>query len=459
MESFFHFFNKKILTIVLVYVLVSCLWIVVSDSLLYWITSDPELIQKLSITKGWFFIGVTAVLLYGMISRYSAVIEKSEALLREQNLELVHSAAELNYQLEQKQLQEQRLLESEERFRRAIMYAPLPVMIHLEDGEVQLISKSWTEITGYKPEDIPNVNQWLKKAYRRQHQEIKSAIDALYQLNERVDEGEFKIFTAQGQIRHWAFSSAPLGRLSDGRRAVISMAMDVTERKLMENELRERNRELDQFAYVVSHDLKAPLRAIDSLSSWIEEDLQGNMTPAVSEHIGLMRNRVQRMQEMIQGILEYSRVGRVQSQMAECNVKNLLEEIISDLSLPEDFTVSIGEGMPVLHTEVLRLRQVFSNLIDNAVKHHNKQEGRIEINVKEEETLYVFSVTDDGPGISEAYHSRIFELFQVLQPRDVKENTGVGLALVKKIVETQNGQIQVSSQVGFGTTFTFTWPK
>ncbi len=115
--------------------------------------------------------------------------------------------------------------------------------------------------------------------------------------------------------------------------------------------------------------------------------------------------------------------------------------------------------MPVLHTEVLRLRQVFSNLIDNAVKHHNKQEGRIEINVKEEETLYVFSVTDDGPGISEAYHSRIFELFQVLQPRDVKENTGVGLALVKKIVETQNGQIQVSSQVGFGTTFTFTWPK
>lgn len=459
MKDSFLAANRSIFFIVGIYLAVSFLWIWASDWVIYWITDDPVVLHHLSLGKGWFFIIVSAGVLYGLIYRYSNLIRQNELLLKQQNMELTQIARERTFQLSLKQQREQELLESEERFQRAILYAPLPVMIHAEDGEVLMISKTWTELSGYTFAEIPTTEDWLSKAYPNGDRQVRSVVEKLYELNERLEDGEFKIHTSSGQVRSWAFSSAPLGRLSDGRRAVISMAKDVTEHRKLENELRERNRELDQFAYVVSHDLKAPLRAIDSLSSWIAEDLEQQLSPEVAEHITLMRKRVRRLQDMIQGLLDYSRIGRVQKLLSDCAVEELLEEILEDLALPTGFTVRIKEGMPFLYTEKLRLRQVFSNLIDNAVKHHDKQTGHIEISVEDKGDYYAFSVEDDGPGISAAYHTKIFELFQVLQPRDVKENTGVGLALVKKIVETQGGQIQVASEVGRGTTFLFTWPK
>lgn len=239
----------------------------------------------------------------------------------------------------------------------------------------------------------------------------------------------------------------------------IKLSQQLKETQSHEEELKLRNQELDQFAYVVSHDLKAPLRAITSLSSWIEEDLSSNIPEEVRCKMLLLRKRVSRMENLIQGILEYSRIDRTAGLIADCNTTLLLAEIIEDLHPPASFHIEIDAAMPTFTTDSLRLRQVFANLLDNAVKHHDKPVGKIHITVRDTGDYYEFAVTDDGPGIAPLYHEKIFEIFQVLKPRDTTENTGVGLALVKKIVENQGGKIGILSGEGQGTTFRFTWPK
>jgi PAS domain S-box-containing protein len=223
--------------------------------------------------------------------------------------------------------------------------------------------------------------------------------------------------------------------------------------------LQERNRELDQFAYVASHDLKAPLRAIANLSEWLEEDLSAQLSAENQEQMHLLRARVYRMNALIDGLLEYSRVGRLQIPIERVNVQALLIEIIDMLSPPSNFRVEIGSEMPTLRTRRILLSQVLSNLINNAIEHNSHRTGTVNISVEDRDAWYEFAVKDDGQGIDPQYHEKIFVIFQTLQARDTHESTGVGLAIVKKIIETEGGTIRVDSQSGAGATFRFTWPK
>ncbi len=219
------------------------------------------------------------------------------------------------------------------------------------------------------------------------------------------------------------------------------------------------NKELDQFAYVVSHDLKAPLRAINNLSSWIEEDLGPDANEDVKKNMQLLRGRVGRMESLIAGVLEYSRVGRLINQTEQLDAHKLVLETVEFLSPPESFIVTLQNDMPVIYADKLKLQQVFSNLISNAVKYHHTKNGTIKIECKNEEEYYHFSVTDDGPGIDPQYHQKVFDIFQTLQARDKVESTGIGLAIVKKIINEAGGNIWIDSEVGRGTSFIFSWPK
>ena len=221
--------------------------------------------------------------------------------------------------------------------------------------------------------------------------------------------------------------------------------------------IKERNKELDQFTYVVSHDLKAPLRGISSLSTWIEEDLTGEIDEDTAKNLALLRSRVTRMDSFIDGLLRYARAGRQKEAKTTVDVQKLLHEIIDSLVPPPKFKISIKGKMPVLQTEALLLQQVFSNLISNAIKHHDRDDGTIEILAQKKEDYYQFAVIDDGLGIAPEHQEKIFAIFQTLQSKDTRESTGIGLSIVKKIIDNQGDKIWLDSELGRGTTFHFTW--
>ncbi len=223
--------------------------------------------------------------------------------------------------------------------------------------------------------------------------------------------------------------------------------------------LKERNRELDRFAYVTSHDLKAPLRAIANLSNWIAEDLEGTLPPENQNQLRLLRGRVDRMEGLINGLLEYSRIGRRQIPVEYTDVALLIGEILTKLSPPATFTVVVAPELPKFNTRRVLLRQVFFSLIENAIEHHPSSCGRIELKWVDLGDRYEFAVSDDGQGIESQYHERIYSIFQTLKARDTHESTGIGLAIVKKIVETEGGTIELQSSLGQGATFRFTWCK
>jgi signal transduction histidine kinase len=219
------------------------------------------------------------------------------------------------------------------------------------------------------------------------------------------------------------------------------------------------NRELDQFAYVASHDLKAPLRGIASLAQWIEEDLGPKLDAESRKHLELLQVRVHRMQALIEGILKYSRAGRLRDKLETVNVRDLLAESLELLSPPPEASIIIAGEMPTIETERPALQQVFMNLIDNAIRHSKRKDPRVEVAVREQENFYQFSVADNGPGIPAAFHERIWETFQTLEPRDKVEGTGIGLALVRKHVVGRGGRTWLESREGHGSTFFFLWPK
>ena len=219
------------------------------------------------------------------------------------------------------------------------------------------------------------------------------------------------------------------------------------------------NEELDQFAYVASHDLKAPLRGIANLATWLEEDLGGTITPEGREHMALLRGRVQRMEALIDGILLYSRAGRVGAGAEPVDVGALLREIVELLAPPADVAIVIGREFPVLETERVPLQQVLLNLISNAIKYNRRAGSEIRVDAVMTDGTWTFSVADNGPGIAPEFHERIFGIFQTLEARDKVEGTGIGLSVVKKIVEARGGRVTIESEVGTGATFRFTWPE
>ena len=223
-------------------------------------------------------------------------------------------------------------------------------------------------------------------------------------------------------------------------------------------ELARSNQDLDQFAYVASHDLKAPLRGIANLTEWIEEDLGDKVTGESREHMQLLKGRVHRMEALIDGILTYSRAGRVHETPTEVDVAALLAECLELLDPPPETEIVIGPGMPVFRTERVPLLQVFMNLIGNAIKYNRRAGARVDVSVETVGDEYRFSVADNGPGIEPRYRDRIWQIFQTLAPRDEVEGTGIGLSVVRKIVESRGGRTWLDSEVGQGTTFHFSWP-
>ncbi len=244
------------------------------------------------------------------------------------------------------------------------------------------------------------------------------------------------------------------------------IARDVTEIK-REALLRERltaveyaNRELQAFAYGASHDLRAPLRHVQQLVGWLKEDLQDKLTAESVRTMELLTDCVMRMDRLLVGLLDYSRAGQSNLPIEKVPVACLINDIMAILTPPKGFTVQIENDLPTLETSSCALSQVFRNLIDNAIQHHDKTEGVVRIYSHDvDDNRVEFTVADDGPGIPTQYHEKIFEIFQTLGPRTANQGVGVGLALVRKQVYAVGGTVTVESGDGRGAAFRFTWPK
>jgi signal transduction histidine kinase len=240
-----------------------------------------------------------------------------------------------------------------------------------------------------------------------------------------------------------------------------SVLRDDSRRRLAETTLRAVNQELEEFAYAASHDLKAPLRVIDNASQWLEEDLQEHLTGESRESMKLLRSRVMRMEKLLDDLLEYSRIGRTTDQRHVEIISGdaLLDNILTLLSPREGFAVSASPRFSQIQVYRMPLQQILMNLVGNAIKHHDKSTGRIEITVEDRGVDHAFAVSDDGPGIPAQFHDQVFRMFQTLRPRDQVEGSGMGLAMVRKNIELVGGTIKLESADGRGSMFSFTLPK
>jgi PAS domain S-box-containing protein len=338
------------------------------------------------------------------------------------------------------------------------------VLFDYEPGSTEQVYSEWLDRV--HPDDIARVETTLQQAIEGVLPEYRC---------------DYRIVLRNGEIR-WVDVIGELHPDEQGKpRSMSGLVYDITDRKqwelliqtqsadlqrlnnslmLAQQKLQERNVELDRFVSIAAHDLKAPLRAISNLSEWIEEDLKAQI-PAENPQLKLLRQRVKRMDALIDGLLRYSRAGRDELATETVDVAEVLAETIDSLSPPESFEIEIMTTMPILDTKILLLTQVFANLINNAIKHHNRVDGRIEITAEDLGDRTKFSIADDGPGIPKGEsRSRIFEIFQTLNPAtDSTENTGIGLALVKKIVEGEGGELWLDDECTQGCRFCFTWLK
>lgn len=224
-------------------------------------------------------------------------------------------------------------------------------------------------------------------------------------------------------------------------------------------DLERSNQELDAFAHVASHDLRAPLRAIKSLAQWIDEDNKEVLPESSQADLQLLQERADRMRHLLDGLLTYARAGRTPDTIETVHTRALVDDVVDLLPLPPAFRVTVADDLPVLETAKLPLEQVFLNLLSNGIKHHDKEEGHLTVTATQNDGWVAFSVTDDGPGISPEFRARIFDMFSMLKSQDEVEGSGLGLALVKKIVERYGGTITVSDPPeGHGSCFMFTWP-
>jgi PAS domain S-box-containing protein len=374
---------------------------------------------------------------------------------------------------------------SEELFRHTFEHTPLGFAHVALEGSLLRVNRKFCDIVGYtKTELLATTFQAITEPA-----DLEEDLALIAQLvNGEIDEYTLEKRYIHKRGHHvWVNltvalirSIAPTGRLGIPQ-YFLAAIKDITDRKQLEiltqtqtadlqrlnnslmlaqQQLQERNQELDRFVSIAAHDLKAPLRAIANLSEWIEADLQEQI-PGKNPQLKLLRQRVKRMDVLIDGLLRYSRAGKEELAIETVDVAEMLTETIDSLAPPADFKIEMATPMPTLDTKRLLLSQVFANLISNAIKHHERIDGRVEITVEDLGDRDLFSVIDDGPGISKAAdRDRIFEIFQTLNsPADSTENTGIGLALVKKIVEGEGGNIWLDDEHQQGCRFCFTWLK
>jgi PAS domain S-box-containing protein len=375
----------------------------------------------------------------------------------------------------QKELQKrtEELRHSEERFRLAAestsdliyewdiatdhldWYGNIDRILGFESGELPRTMEAWTDrIHSDDKARLAGSMKWHRESVRS------------------IQE-EYRIQRKDGTWRYWAEHGLPILD-SEGRPCKwIGACVDITEHKEFEKnleklnmdlessvrELSRANKQLEEFAYIAAHDLKTPLRGIGTLADWLVIDYADKFDEAGKEQVRLINTRAKRMSTLIDRIQQYSSLGQGDQKKQQVNLNTILSEAISRIAPPENIEITVENELPTLMCEETHIKQIFQNLLSNAVKYMDKPEGQIKVGYTEENYFWRFSVTDNGSGIQQRHFERIFKIFKTISPPNGVESTGIGLSIVKKLVELNNGRVWVESEIGRGSTFFFTLPK
>ncbi|WP_437305155.1 sensor histidine kinase [Sorangium sp. So ce388] len=313
------------------------------------------------------------------------------------------------------------------------------------------------------------VGKRLRDALPEVEQVVVPLLDRVYATGEPFFGNEFAISLQRGGAIEECFFNfiyQPIYDAAARVEGIAVLAFEVTDQvrarrraEQLAHALAITNQDLDQFAYVASHDLKAPLRGIASLSEWIEEGLADKMSDEARQQMRMLRGRVHRLEALIEGILSYSRAGRIRDRISAVDVGTVVAECVELLAPSPEARVLVGGGLPTLLAERVPVQQVFMHLIGNALKHARRADAVVEVACADAGDFYDFTVKDNGPGIPPQFQERIWGIFQTLEARDKVEGTGIGLSVVKKIVETRGGHVSLESEPYAGATFHVYWPK
>ncbi|MEM9494716.1 MAG: PAS domain-containing protein [Pseudomonadota bacterium] len=360
------------------------------------------------------------------------------------------------------------LRRSEERFAVAAAGASVGIFDWIDVREnTQWWSPILIELLGYEQDEItPGADMFQALLHPEDRQRTSDQLVCYFK-----DRSAFKI---EHRLKHkkngyrWFLTSGKAVWEEDGRAMrLIGSVMDIHDLRETQSALEKRtewlertNQDLDHFAYIASHDLRAPLRGMENLAEWIEEDLGDDAPEDVSKNLSLLRNRVNRMDKLLSDILAYSRAGKRDADPEPVDCQDLFREIVEWVNPKPGFTVTAETDLPTITITSTLLEQTLLNLISNAVKHHDRDEGKVTVSYHDHCDHHEFVITDDGPGIAQEFHERVFKMFQTLRRRDEVEGSGIGLAIVKKMVESAGGTVAIVSPItDRGTTFKVTFPK
>ncbi len=331
-----------------------------------------------------------------------------------------------------------------------------------KNGKIIEISPSIKDLTQIEPEKALNKKLEFILADHTDHDNFLKAVHR----QQEVDNFDVTISDADDKLIPCSITAKVIKKENDEEIRIIGSIRNVIERKREEQkrikalrELEAVNKDLMNFAHITSHDLKSPLRAINTLANWILMDRENKLTSEAKKHMQLLIDRSERMHRLIEAIFEYINIVNFQAEKVKIDMNKMLQNIIHKISVPQNFSIQIDEKLPTIFFERTRIEQIFENLLENSIRFMDKKEGKIIIKGQDKGSMWEFSVTDNGPGIEEKYFDKVFQIFQTLDPIEDNDGTGIGLALVKKIIDKYNGKIWLRSKPEAGLSVIFTIPK
>jgi PAS domain S-box-containing protein len=376
--------------------------------------------------------------------------------------------SELSYAFNQmtanRKIAEEKLLAAS-LYARSLLEASLdPLVTISKEGKITDVNKATEDVTGYSREELigSDFSNYFTEPEQARAGYQKVFIDGL------VKDYPLAIRSKSGRITEVLYNATVYLNPQSEIQGVFAAARDVTERKAMENEiklamekLQQSNAELEQFAYVASHDLQEPLRMVASYVQLIERRYKGKLDSDADEFIGYAVDGANRMRGLIDDLLTYSRVARLGKPFGLTDLESTLEIVLLNLktSIAENEAVVTHDKLPTVMADGGQLVQLFQNLIGNGIKFHGEEAPHVHISAQVRDTDYLFSVRDNGIGIAPEYYDRLFKIFQRLHTREEYPGSGIGLAVCKRIVERHGGRIWIESQVGKGSTIYFTLSK